>query len=328
MQFDIIIGNPPYQQADGSGGQGSSASPVYQHFVRQAKKLNPKFISLIIPARWFTGGKGLDAFRSEMLADNRISVMHDYTDEKDCFPNVEIKGGICYFLWERDKKSGKCKVFTHINGAVWESERTLRSPYTDVFVRFPKQASIVEKVWQRPNASVAVQSFEQLVSVRKPFGLASDFRDFSDKSFDGAVKIYANKQHGFVKRSKIERNAEWIDRWKVYITFAYGAGSGFPHQILNKPFLGEPNTCTTETNLVMGPFDDKETAENAISYINTRLFRFLVLIRKITQHGTKEVYQLVPLQDFSESWTDEKLYKKYGLTSAEIEFIESMIREM
>ena len=323
MKFDIIIGNPPYQQADGAGGQGSSAKPLYHYFVQQAKKLNPKYVSLIIPARWIVGGKGLDNFRNEMLNDDRIRILHDYTDEKDCFPNVEIKGGICYFLWDRDN-TGKCKIFTHIGKSVRESERMLLSSYTDVFIRFPEQMSVVEKVWHTANA----KSFDNIVSVRKPFGLASDFREFSDKNFNGAVKLYANKQHGFVKRSKIERNIEWIDMWKVYITFAYGAGSGFPHQILNKPFLGEPNTCTTETNLVIGPFADKQTSENVISYINTRFFRFLVLIKKITQNGTKDVYQLVPLQDFSESWSDEKLYKKYKLTPDEIAFIESMIREM
>ena len=326
MQFDIIIGNPPYQQADGAGGQGSSAKPVYQHFIRQAKRLNPRYLSLIVPARWFTGGKGLDDFRKEMLADTRIRVLHDYPDEKDCFPNVEIKGGICYFLWDRDH-SGKCKITTHVNGEGRVSERTLHSSYTDTFIRFPEQLSVVEKVWQQ-SESMVPKSFDHLVSVRKPFGLASDFRNFNDKPFDGAVKIFANKSHGFIQRNKIERNTDWIDRWKVYITFAYGAGSGFPHQILNKPFLGEPNTCTTETNLVIGPFDDKQTAENVMCYINTRFFRFLVLIKKLTQNATKEVYQLVPLQDFSESWSDEKLYKKYHLTTAEIDFIENMVRAM
>lgn len=320
MKFDVIVGNPPYQMSDG-GGMGASAVPLYHYFVNQAKELNPRYLTMIIPARWYSGGKGLDDFRDEMLHDTRIRKLVDYPFSRECFPSVDIQGGVCYFLWDRDNR-GECEVQTIQKDNVSILKRYLLEDGFDTFVRYNKAIPILRKVLEKKE-----NSFSNLISTRKPFGLSSDFRKFKEKYFDNSVKIYANKSVGYIDKKDIPLNRNWIDSYKVYISFAYGMGD-FPHQIINKPFLGEKNSCCTETYLHIGPFPSKEVCENVISYIKTKLFRFLVLQIKSTQNATKKVYQFVPLQDFNEPWTDEKLYKKYGLTQEEIDFIESMIRPM
>lgn len=325
MQFDVIIGNPPYQMSDGGGGGGSSAMPLYNKFVEQAKKLNPRYLTMIIPARWYSGGKGLDSFREEMFGDRRIRKLVDYTDSHDCFSSVSIKGGICYFLWERDAP-GTCEVSNILNGETDTSTRELVSDDSGFFIRYNRAVPIVKKTYSPDDSH-----FDEIVSTRKPFGLASTFKNFCSDSGDDTCVIYANKRTdgtARVKRSEIAINSDWIDQHKIFITFAYGAGDGFPHQIINKPIIGDVGTCCTETYLVVGPFKDAETTSNCLSYMKTKFFRFLVLQCKLTQNATSKVYSLVPMQDFSESWTDEKLYAKYGITKKEQEFIDAMIRPM
>ena len=336
MQFDIIIGNPPYQQV--TQGYGAQARPIYQHFVRQAKKLNPKYLSLIIPARWFSGGMGLGEFREEMLHDERVRVLHDYPNGKDCFPNVEIKGGVCYFLWDRDHH-GKCKIHTHIDGEVSESERTLFSSILDTFIRYPEQLSIAEKVW-----ALKTDSFVSLVSSVNPYGLATDFfkspkkydlPPVSLKRINDGLTIYGLESSKRVERYvpadyPVPNGKELIGKWKVFVPEALGAsgtmGEEIPAKILGDSFIGAPKTLCTFTYLSIGNFTSRKEAENCLSYIKTKFFRFLVGIIKTTQHATQRVYQLVPLQDWSESWSDEKLYKKYHLTAAEIGFVERMVK--
>lgn len=322
--FTVIIGNPPYQLNDG-GGTGSSARPIYQDFVMAAWKLNPRFVTMITPSRWFTGGrKELDEFREKMFSNRHLSVLCDYVDSNDCFAGVGIKGGVSYFLWERDYQ-GDCLITTHLKGESVTVRRPLIEKGTDVFIRYHEAVSIFEKVRCKKEPT-----FEKLVSSRRPFGLDSKFADFLNrKPKAGETAILANKTVGCLKdRSVIPQNRNWVDKYKVFITFAYGAGEDFPHQILNKPIFGDKNTCCTETYLVIGPFKTKAETENVISYIKTRFFRFLVMLLKSTQNGTRQVYSLVPLQDFSKAWSDEELYEKYGLTEEERAFIESMIREM
>lgn len=322
MKFDVIIGNPPYQLNVGIESK-SFAISIYDKFVLQAKKLNPRYLIMIIPARWYAGGRGLEEFRNKMLNDNRIKVLVDYTDSIVCFPGVEIKGGVCYFLWDRDY-SGDCEIISYQKDKRFGSvKRPLLEKGMDTFVRYNEAISILKKVLK-----LKEQAFSELVSVQTPFGFVSSFRNFKSQQFLNSVKIYAQNNIGYVDRKLIEKNIDLIDKAKIFISKSYNAGESFPHQITNKPFIGGVNSCCTQTYVAVGPFDNSDETSNALQYMQTRFFRFMVMLKKISQDAMRGVYSLVPIQDFSETWTDEKLYRKYGLTEEEISFIESMIRPM
>lgn len=319
MKFDVIIGNPPYQLSD--GGAQASAMPIYQKFVKQAKKLNPRFLTMIIPSRWFTGGKGLDSFRNEMLNDNRLRELHDFFDAGEVFPGVEIKGGVNYFLWNRDNK-GLCRVISYESGKIVSNmERSLLEKNQNIFVRYNEAVSILKKVLNKKE-----KSFSEIVSSRKPFGLPTNFDNFKKKEFKNSIKIYANQKIGFITEKQVLKNRDWINKYKIFIPKAIGIGN-LSKDII-KPILGEKNTICTETYIMNGPYKTKKEAANVVSYIKTKFFHFLLGLSKNTQDATSKVYKFVPMQDFSENWTDEKLYKKYKLTKKEIDFIESMIRPM
>ena len=331
MKFDVIIGNPPYQLNDG-GGTGSSAIPIDQKFVEQAKKLNPRYLTMIIPSRWFSGGRGLDDFRNEMLYDSRIHELHDFINASDCFPGVEIKGGVCYFLWEKDYQ-GHCNITTHIGQDIKTSTRPLLEQDADTFIRYNDAISILRKV-QKFNEN----SFAESISSNDPFGF--DVREknsykrvkpnYKKNSFDESVYFYYNGWRkdgvGHITKEDIRKNIEWIDKFKILIPKAWGTGDSQKDWLT--PFVIEPNSCCTETYLVIGPFENQKNVNNVISYMNTKFFHFLVSLIKNTQNAMKKVYNFVPLQDFNESWNDEKLYEKYNLTKEEIAFIDSMIRPM
>ena len=320
MTFDVIIGNPPYQLNDG-GGTGSSAIALYNRFVIQAKKLNPRYLTMIIPSRWFSGGKGLDEFRDSMLSDNRLSRLVDFFDSTECFPGVDLSGGVCYFLWESDY-SGDCIIENRLHGENKTMKRPLLEKGKDTFVRFNSAVSIIRKI-----RKIDPSSIMDIISARKPFGIDPKAKIMKEKT-NQSVKVYAYPNNGFINRSYVTQNEKWIDEYKVMIAKAYGERGDFPYLMLGKPFVAEKGSCCTETYLVFGPFADKKICENVISYIKTKFFRFLVLQKKNTQNAAKGVYEFVPLQDFSKPWTDEELYKKYNLTEDEIAFIESMIRPM
>ena len=320
MKFDVIIGNPPYQLSD--GGFGISASPIYQNFVNQAIRLNPRYLSMIIPARWYAGGKGLDEFRDSMLKDERIREIHDYPEAIDCFPGVQIKGGICFFLWDRDNK-GKCKVFTHKASIITsQMERNLLEKDCDTFIRYNEAISIMHKV-----RCFNEQTMNDFVSCRKPFGLPTTFRGHKNPD-ENSIELYQNGGIGYVHLSDLEKNKDWVKEYKVFIPRAGSGSDAFPHSILGQPIVASPNSACSETYMVIGPYTNKNRCENVVSYIKTKFFRFMVLLKKNTQDAPSRVYSFVPVQDFDEPWTDEKLYAKYGLTEEEIEFIESMIRPM
>jgi len=320
--FTVIIGNPPYQMGDGSEGAG--AMPIYQKFVRRALELNPSFLTMVIPARWYSGGRGgdLGRFRAEMLADTHIRALHDFPDSTDCFSGVQIKGGVCYFLHD-SHYSGPCKIVTHLHDSVLEQRpRSLQTKGCEVFIRHEEGVSILDSV-----RKFGENTFEKLVSAQRPFGMRTYVKG-KDRQFEDSVMLYQNGGIGYISKSEVTQNQKWLPKWKVYISAAYGAGEDFPHQIIGKPIVGAPGSCCTETYLVVGPFKSKSEAENVRAYMTTRFFRFMVMLQKTTQHAAAGVYSLVPLQDFSKPWTDAELYEKYGLEPDEIAFIESMIRPM
>ena len=319
MKFDVIIGNPPYQMSD--GGLGGSATPIYDKFIKSAKRLQPRYLSMIIPSRWFTGGRGLDQFRKDMLNDKRITKLVDYPYSSECFPGVEIKGGICYFLWEKNAH-GKCEV-TNIEGDKKEiSVRNLNEFGDTNFIRFSMAEKILKKIKTEEH-----KTFDSLVSFQRPFGLRTYVKGDETKSA-GSIPLYTNKGLRYIDSKKVEKNHESLGQSKIFISMAYGAGETYPHQIINKPILAEPGSACTETYLMIGPFINKKQTKNAMNYMKTKFFRFCVFLIKNTQHSARNVYKFVPIQDFTKEWSDETLYKKYNLDEKDINFIDSKIREM
>jgi len=319
MKFDVIIGNPPYQLSD--GGNGASASPLYHRFVRQAQKLKPRYLTMIIPSRWFGGGKGLDDFRREMLNDNHIRVLVDYENASDCFPGVDIAGGVCYFLWDRDNP-GLCDVVNVRNNETMHSVRALNE--FDTFIRHDQAASIVRKV-----CAFGEPMMSNMVSSSKPFGL----RTFVRPQESGDILLRWQNGEGPYRRDEIIVGRELIDKWKVITSYVGYDHAGNPgkdgkRRVFSKIDILPPGTICTETYLVVGSFDTEQEATKLVAYMKTLFFRFLVAQCMYSHHITKEAYRLVPIQDFSQSWTDEKLYAKYGITDEEIKFIESMVRPM
>lgn len=322
MKFDVIIGNPPYQLNDG-GGRDSAAIPLYDKFVQKAKQLAPHFLIMIIPARWYTGGRGLDEFRDNMISDTRMKIIHDYPETDDCFPGLNIRGGVCYFLWD-SLYHGDCTIINHIKGKRIEMKRPLKEANIPLLIRYNQSISIMKKVLKFKEVSLG-----KYVSTSKPFGMRSNFSDFTSIQTEmHSVKLYRFGENGYVAKKIIVKNENLIDRYKVLVSKASPGGDEYPHSIVSQPIVSEPNSVCTETYLVIKDVDSIIEAENLVSYIKTRFFRFMMSLVKNTQNISKASYTFVPLQDFSHPWTDEMLYRKYKLSSDEIAFIESMIRPM
>ncbi len=318
MKFDVIVGNPPYQV--GTEGFGATASTIYHRFVERAIDMDPRYLVMITPSRWFSGGKGLDGFRERMIAERRISAIVDNPKLFDCFPGVEIKGGVSYFRWDREH-DGDCEFSTRIDGEVVSTAlRDLRKG-DGVLVRDNQAMSIVDK-------AASPQTLEQVVSVRKPFGLNiySNYPGSVPEPFDGSVPlVYANKV-GFSRPHQIERNHEWIDRWKVLIPKAADGHGRAVSFVLGEPIALAPGSACTQTYLIAGMFDTRDETENYAHYLATKFVRFLVLQRKTTHDVTPDRFRFVPMLDMSRRWTDEDLYDHFNLDDDERAYIEATIK--
>jgi site-specific DNA-methyltransferase (adenine-specific) len=322
MHFDVIIGNPPYQL--GSDG-GTRDVPIYQYFVEQAKKLEPRFLTMVIPARWMSSGLGLNEFRSEMLSDRRIRSLTDYPVSREVFPSVEVKGGICFFLWDRDYR-GDTEV-TNIRGGDVVGPNVRNLAEYDVLVRDHRAVEILRKVLSHGEVSITT-----ILAADKEFGLNSNFSEFHATPARGDIPLRYGRQGkrltGYVKRTSITKSDHLIDTWKVMVPKAGSdGGQRIPDSVLGRPFIASSPSACTQTYLFF--YVDSETQARSVqSYLTTRFFRFLVSLRKNTQDATRSTYTWVPMQKFNRNWTDEALFAKYDITEDEIHFIESMIRPM
>ncbi len=321
MRFDVIISNPPYQLTTGGGDNGTQAKPLYNVFVDQAKKLNPRYITMILPARWYSGGIGLNEFRSRMLTDRHITHLVDFEDSKDCFSGVDIAGGVCYFLWDRDHV-GDCSTESTINGKHYCSSRKLDE--FDVFIRNPIAAEIVKKVTARTKETLSARASSQ-----QPFGLKSNVQFIQD----GDLDLRTRNGWGKYKRNLITKNEVWLDKYKVITSKTAAEHAGMADKNGQKKILSvievmNPNSACSESYRVMDVFSDKDRAENMATYLRTKFARFLVSTRALSQNLSVNSFLYVPYEDFSVQWKDEDLYSKYGLTSEEIDFIEATIKPM
>lgn len=331
MKFDVVIGNPPYQESD--GGAGASAKPIYNQFVNVSKEVGSTYLCIIMPSRWMAGGKGLDEFRNAMLNDKHIAELHDFMHPEDVFPNTNNRGGVCYFMRNvnYDNTEHKVKVVTHYENYSHSTHRALKTDNLDIFVRDSQAIGILDKIFKEGD----VDTINNYISAAKAFGFRTffieddRFNNSADNLHD-AIKCYGRAgKVGYVEREEVQSHSEWIDKWKVYVPESNNIGTELNDDNQNS-FVGDPGTICTETYLVVGAELDltQEKASNLSNYLRTRFARFLLSLAKISQHGTGKTYRFIPLQDFSKSWTDAALYAKYGLTTEEIDFIESKIKPM
>lgn len=334
MKFDVIVGNPPYQISDG-GGTGDSAKPIYNLFVDMAKKLNPNYIVFIIPSRWMKGGKGLTEFRKKMIEDKRIRIIHDYENAKECFPAIDLDGGVNYFLWQSDYQ-GKTYYFYHaIDGEIYESKRYLKNEFSDTVVRDYRQITIIEKT------STVQKKFSDIVSNRNHYGFSSDlfnrpqnygYKKISNESFNNSIKVYgikgkkggAKRVFGYIPRFDIKKNGKDVDYYKLFFSKAYMTSATVPPKLI----LGKPMSIATETFLQIGPFETKEISLNVFSYIRTKFFRALLFFNRHSLNISKSSFDLIPLLDFSKKWNDAELNKLFDLNEDEIHYIEELVEVM
>lgn len=332
MKFDVIVGNPPYQLGDGSGISTDAAIPIYNKFIEQAIKMNPQYLIMIVPSKWMVGGRGLQKFREKMMDDKRLKIMYDFENASDCFPGVHIDGGVCYFLWDKDYNGMIDYTFKSNNGIVNNSKIYLKNDYFEYVIRDNRILSILDKVSKGSR-------FSEIVSSRKPFGIETDLfnnpenykeANLKSKPYESSVKIYgvkgikggAKRIIGFVKKEFITNCEDSIDKFKLFFSKTYSTNAINPPEIV----FGERGSACTSTFLMIGHFETEEEQINCHNYMITNFFKTLLYYGKGTMNVTSSVFGLIPLQDFKEEWTDEKLYKKYGLEPEEIAFIESLVK--
>ena len=325
MKFDVVIGNPPYQLGQSGGDSvGGFAMPIYQKFIEAAKGLDPRFITMVTPSRWFAGGRGLDEFRASMLADRRLTVLVDYPNSAEVFPGVDIKGGVSFFVWD-SSANGECEVTTFVGGDAGPKSKRYLDAY-DVLIRRNEAIPVLEKVLAK-SSKLGLKFLSDDVSPIQPFSIRTNYRGKpSATGVKDPVVLYQNGGTSFIAKAEIPRNVDWVPYWKVILAGA--SGSGNDPQVLGKPIVAPPNSACTETYLVMGIFNTEAEARNLDAYLRTRFCRFLVSLRKYTQHIYNERFAFVPKLDLSKRWDDASLYKEFGLSPSDIAFIESFVTPM
>ncbi len=334
LKFNAVAGNPPYQIMDG-GGTGSSATPIYNKFVDLAEEINPDFVSIIIPAKWYTGGKGLDDFRSKMLNDRQIVNLHDYEDSRDCFPTVDIAGGVCFFLWQKGHNS-KCDVINIVKGKTTRSHRFLNEH--DTFIRNKDVLDIINKVKSQTTNGFLCQK----VYSRKPFGIRS-FQHGFPASPSRNIALFGSDGITYLEEKEVPQNKQLIPKWKVIMSKASAEHAGQTDangkkRVVSRLEVLPPNTICTESYLLLDVFENESEAENMKKYIRTQFVRFLLASILITQNIVRDKFAYVPIQDFTSNsdidWSvsiadiDCQLYRKYGLSADEVAFIEKMVKPM
>ncbi|WP_454165378.1 Eco57I restriction-modification methylase domain-containing protein [Gordonia iterans] len=323
MKFDVIVGNPPYQiDSDGN----TRTMPIYQKFVERAIEMEPRYVLMITPSRWFGSGLGLDEFRARMIADRHLAKLIDNPKIYDCFPGVKIRGGVSYFLWDREH-NGDCEFSTRIDGKVVSTRNRDLRDGDGVLVRDNRAASIIKKV-----QAVGYPTVEDLIAPQVPFGLRTNYSGAADEPFPGSIPVVYGNKVGFCRHDQIERLHDLIDRWKVLLP---NAGSGdtplnddgqIVDVVTGAPIALAPGSACTQTYLVAASFGNATETENYANYMATKLYRFLVLQRKVTQHLTSDRFRFVPMLDMTRAWSDEQLYNHFGLTDDEREYVETSIK--
>ncbi|WP_455904040.1 Eco57I restriction-modification methylase domain-containing protein [Microbacterium sp.] len=321
VQFDVIIGNPPYQMTGAAGG--TSDASIYHLFVEQAQRLDPRFLTMVTPSRWLAGGRGMDDFRALMLGSRHLRALVDFPMSAEVFPGVEVKGGISYFLWD-GSYSGACNI-TVTRGSQHQSSVRMLDEF-DVFIRDARAAAILKKVMNFQEKSIT-----SILARDTPFGFASNFDRFDDEQGPNSIPLFLirrmKRSVGWVERKEIRKNADSIDTWKLLVPEAYNGGDAIPHQVLGKPCIAPNPSVCTQSYLFLRCGSESEAA-SLQSYYSTRFFRFLVSLRKITQHAIHSTYRWVPMQTWDRTWSDDELYAKYGITDDEAAFIESQVKPM
>ena len=322
MQFDVIIGNPPYQLKD--AGHSASAIPIYHKFIEQAMALDPRFLTMVTPSRWFVGGKGLDEFRAARLRDKRLRVIVDYIVDRDAFPKINVNGGVNYFLWDRDHE-GDCTITTVEPGGAVSEPVTRPLDEFDVFIRRNTAVSILRKVRERNEAT-----FDARVGPRKPFGLPTNFFGAPTRSAIQKIRLFSSGRVTWVGKGEITANVDWVDRWKVLVAAATDGNENYPLPIWDRtgPFVAAPGEACSETYLVAALADSEAEAQRIRNYMRTKFFRFLVSLRKVAQHNKSDNFAFVPDLPTDVEWTDAALFARYGISDEEIAFIDTMIRTM
>lgn len=327
MKFDVIIGNPPYQLKINESGKGLGAIPIYHKFVEQAQKLNPRYISMIIPARWFSGGVGLEEFRKNMLSNKSLCKIVDYIDSKDCFPGVDVNGGICYFLIDKNY-SGECD-YTNISSQKQSNAmRTLNE--FDIFIRRNEALSIVHKVVKKQEKMLSSSGG---CSPQTPYGFLSTYIGRTVPVNKNDCELLTSRGWSFVSRSEVLKSTETIDLWKAMISKLSCEHAGNPdkmgkYRVLSRMELLKPNQICNQSYLTVCPRQTEQEAVNVYEYLRTKFVRFMILQTLAGMNLSINNFKFVPWQDFSKSWTDEELYQKYQLTQDEIDFIEATIKPM